>query len=284
MAVLRRVGLLLLSAGLLFLGMATVSGTASAADPAYNASLKAAHVGATNPGFGTGECPQAGWGWHFVLQGNDTTFLAVRATFETAGQITAFVSHPTAKHAYVFTPGPDKLLGAVAEVDGPDREFNLSHVCTGPQVSPTTSTTSTTTSTIAPEIVSTSTSTTHPVTTTSTTQPAIVISTSTTHPPAETTSTTHPVTTTSTHPPVVTTTEPAEVLGITTTIVEPTSTTEAVHSTSTTEAVVVLAANTSAAPTLPRTGSETRSLAMTGFALLLLGGVLLARSRTLTRS
>jgi hypothetical protein len=100
------------------------------------AHLKDAHVGATNPGFETGECPDNPfndntWGWHFVLQGNSTTFVTLSATFQNAGTITQFLSHPDAKHAYVWTPGPDTLLGATATVDGPDTEFNLSHVCPG---------------------------------------------------------------------------------------------------------------------------------------------------------
>ncbi|HEX2577531.1 MAG TPA: hypothetical protein VHK88_14360, partial [Aquihabitans sp.] len=138
MRTLRRIGSLLLVAGILSLVVAATGGTPSGADPVYNATLKAAHVNSTNPGFEEGDCPEEGWGWHFVTQGNDTTFLAIKAVFETAGPITEFISHPNAKHAYVFTPGPDKLLSAVAEVSGPDLTFNLSHVCGGPTVTTTT--------------------------------------------------------------------------------------------------------------------------------------------------
>jgi len=108
------------------------------AAPAFaaTATLKDEHKGSTNPGFESGDCPAnpngtGDWGWHFVLQGNDTTFNSVSAQFQNAGTITDFVSSPTAKHAYVFTPGPDTLIDASADVTGPDTEFNLSHVCTG---------------------------------------------------------------------------------------------------------------------------------------------------------
>ena len=100
------------------------------------AHLKGAHVGAMNPGFQTGTCPDNPFndntfGWHFVLPGNSTTFVTLSATFQNAGTITQFLSFPTGKHAYVWTPGPDTLLGATATVDGPQTEFNLSHVCPG---------------------------------------------------------------------------------------------------------------------------------------------------------
>jgi Domain of unknown function (DUF5979) len=100
------------------------------------ANLKAAHVGAMNPGFQTGTCPDNPFnddtfGWHFILPGNSTTFVTLSATFQNAGTITQFVSVPTGKHAYVWTPGPDTLLGATATVEGPQTVFNLSHVCPG---------------------------------------------------------------------------------------------------------------------------------------------------------
>ncbi len=96
------------------------------------AQLFAAHQGATNPGFAPGTCPAAGWGWHFVLRGTDTAFVTVAAQFATSGTITAFTAHPDAKHAYVYTAGPDTLLAAVATTNGgTQRVFNLSHVCAG---------------------------------------------------------------------------------------------------------------------------------------------------------
>ena len=39
------------------------------------------------------------------------------------------IQTPSDKHAYVFTPTADKLLGAWAGVNGPETEFILSHVC-----------------------------------------------------------------------------------------------------------------------------------------------------------
>jgi hypothetical protein len=100
------------------------------------ANLKEEHKGSTNPGFETGSCPvnpngTGDWGWHFILPGNDTDFVSVSAQFQNAGTVTDFVSDPTPKHAYVFTPGPDTLLDASAQVSGPQTEFILSHVCTG---------------------------------------------------------------------------------------------------------------------------------------------------------
>jgi hypothetical protein len=126
----------------------TVAGAAlmlSAMSPAAAslATLKPEHVGSTNPGFQSGPCPDnlngpEDWGWHFVLQGNDTTFNSVSAVFQNEGTVTDFVSDPPGKpkHAYVYTSGPDTLLGATADVTGPDTEFVLSHVCTGTTAGP----------------------------------------------------------------------------------------------------------------------------------------------------
>jgi hypothetical protein len=121
---------------LVVLGVGMTLALVAAPAFAATATLKEEHKGATNPGFEAGECPTnpngtGDWGWHFVLQGNETTFNSVSAQFENAGTITDFVSTPTGKHAYVFTPGPDTLIDASADVTGPDPEFNLSHVCTG---------------------------------------------------------------------------------------------------------------------------------------------------------
>ena len=107
----------------------------TAADPnGIPATLHDAHVGATNPGFSTGTCPSSAsgsWGWHFVLPEDDTTFVSIRVTFLHEGVVTSFISHPTGKHAYVYTHQADTLLGASAMVDGSQTRFNLSHVCTG---------------------------------------------------------------------------------------------------------------------------------------------------------
>lgn len=119
----------------------------SAADGGTPATLHDDHIGATNPGFSKGSCPSSSygtWGWHFVLPGNDTTFVSISVTFEHEGTVTSFISHPTGKHAYVYTHQADKLLSATAMVDGPQTWFNLSHVCTG-SYEPTTTTAPTTT-------------------------------------------------------------------------------------------------------------------------------------------
>ncbi|HEV8296490.1 MAG TPA: hypothetical protein VGQ20_04310, partial [Acidimicrobiales bacterium] len=114
--------------GTLLCGLGLVAALASAALPASatdeaTATLKPAHVGATNPGFTEGDCPSAGWGWHFVLSGNFTDFVSVTATFLVDGQ-TEVVNAPDAatnsivydKHAYLFTSGPGVLQSATATV------------------------------------------------------------------------------------------------------------------------------------------------------------------------
>jgi hypothetical protein len=91
------------------------------ADPGTPATLHSDHIGATNPGFTSGTCPSSAngtWGWHFVLPGDDTSFVSISVTFEHEGTVTSFISHPSAKHAYVYTHQADKLLGATAMVDG----------------------------------------------------------------------------------------------------------------------------------------------------------------------
>ncbi len=96
----------------------------------------------TNSGYGDkGDCPEspAQWGWHFVLPGNDTSFVKLTVTFENAGEVvvTTF-GPPTAQHAYVYTSTDDTLKSATAEVTGGEVDwFNLSHVCTGTTVQET---------------------------------------------------------------------------------------------------------------------------------------------------
>ena len=98
------------------------------------ASLKAAHIGSVNPGFTTGDCPLSPdgdqYGWHFVFPGTKTSFVSISCFFEKAGKIIKMIQVPSNKHAYVFTPGPDKLQSAYAVVSGPDTVFLLSHICT----------------------------------------------------------------------------------------------------------------------------------------------------------
>ena len=105
--------------------------------------LHSSHVGATNPGFQADSCPtppagkEGWWGWHFVMP-NNNNFTSLSVTFQNAGTFSAdpfpgsaFVAHPDNSHAYVWTPGPDTLLGGSATSDGANEFFNLSHVCAG---------------------------------------------------------------------------------------------------------------------------------------------------------
>jgi hypothetical protein len=143
----RRVGVLLaglaIAAGLV--AVMVPSATADSGDQ-VTASLKAAHVGATNPGFTEGECPSEGWGWHFVLPGDFTDFVSVTATFLVDGSTETVTAPDPAtnsvvdgKHAYLFTSGPGVLTSATATVvlneqgvelgKTVETTFNLSHVC-----------------------------------------------------------------------------------------------------------------------------------------------------------
>ena len=103
--------------------------------------LKTDHVGAENPKFSRGACPTSSngylYGWHFILRGRETVFLKINCTFKYAKTVTEMVNHPSNKHAYVFTPTPDTLLGAVARVNGSGREIILSHICYPDTTSPT---------------------------------------------------------------------------------------------------------------------------------------------------
>lgn len=138
---------------------AEASGASPGPDVTTTATVKGAHIGATNPGFTAEQtCPYEGWGWHFVLPGNQWEFVAITATFANAGAVSSpVVFHPTAKHAYLWTPGPDTLVGATATVAATHRpgqvpdapvEFNLSHVCWDSTPFTTTTTTPQTTTTV----------------------------------------------------------------------------------------------------------------------------------------
>ena len=201
-SIVRRVGAAALIAGLalvVFASVASAEETTPTDTPAAvtedvttaatgSATLKSAHVGSTNPGFGTGSCPSnttgfpGDWGWHFVFQGSTTDFATLTVTFDApphddvaggsdsnpadnltisgnavgAGGTQAFVSHPNAKHAYVFTPGPGyMLLSGSATTSGTDldTEFNLSHVCAGTTTTTTTAPPTTTTIEVSPTTV-----------------------------------------------------------------------------------------------------------------------------------
>ena len=125
---------------------------ASTTSSSGSASLHSPHQGASNPGFTEGDCPSVGYGWHFVLPGNDSAFVTITARFDHAGTVTDFESYPTSKHGYIYTPGPDTLLGAEATVTGTAERFVLSHVCTP---STTTTTIPSTTTTTIPSTMTT---------------------------------------------------------------------------------------------------------------------------------
>ncbi len=98
------------------------------------ANLHEPHQGASNPGHREGTCPgsPAQYGWHFVL-GPDTDFVTITATFQDAGQVSSSgpFNQPTSMHAYLYTSGPDTLLNATAQVNGPSTRFVLSTCARG---------------------------------------------------------------------------------------------------------------------------------------------------------
>lgn len=127
----------------LLLAMALTLAFSTVAFAEETVPLNPAHVGATNPGFGAGTCPtppagqEGWWGWHFIMP-NNNTFTSLTVTFASAGTFSAspfpgsvFVASPDNSHAYIWTPGPDTLLGGSATSDGSNTFFNLSHVCPG---------------------------------------------------------------------------------------------------------------------------------------------------------
>ncbi|BAJ26889.1 hypothetical protein KSE_10550 [Kitasatospora setae KM-6054] len=78
------------------------------------------------------EIPATQDGWHFVLPGNDASFVKLTVVFEPGGQqvVTSFPNNPAGKHAYVGSAKGATLVSAVAEVEGGDQpKFNLSHTC-----------------------------------------------------------------------------------------------------------------------------------------------------------
>jgi hypothetical protein len=118
-------------------------------------------------------------GWHFVLDGNVTHFHSITATLLLANGTTTtvtlnqgdFISHPTGKHAYVYTPAGATLIDATAQVKpapgaAADAQlttrFLLSHVCVyvPPAPTPTPTATATATATATPAVTVTVTATT----------------------------------------------------------------------------------------------------------------------------
>jgi hypothetical protein len=241
-------------------GVVLASGVVAAPnwDPSDNAYLHAQHKGSSNPGFAaSGTCPtppegaSGDWGWHFVLQGSSTTFVTIDVDFQNDGfhQHVPFVAQPDAKHAYVYTAGPDTLLDARAFVSGPATEFVLSGICTG--------TTSTTTTTTTEE----STTTTEESTTTTTTEESTTTTTTTEQPTTTTTGGGLPSSTTTTAPT-------GSVLPSST---EPPTTAQ--------PAASVLGEQVTRDQTIPRTGIDSDALFPIGLALLLAGLVFIAHAQ-----
>lgn len=131
-----------LSSVTLILALALTSISNASALQSPTVPLHSSHVGATNPGFQQDTCPtppagkEGWWGWHFIMP-NNNNFTSLSVTFQNAGTFSAdpfpgvFTAHPDNSHAYIWTPGPDTLLGGSATSDGANEFFNLSHVCGG---------------------------------------------------------------------------------------------------------------------------------------------------------
>jgi LPXTG-motif cell wall-anchored protein len=237
-----------------------------------NATLHAAHVGATGSGFQQGDCPDVkGWGWHFVVPANGD-FVTLSVRFAKAGTVTLGAGDfgpPDASHAYVFTRSDDTLLSGTATVTGGKKDtFNLSHTCPGETEQPPTPTPTTNPPTTNPP----------------TTNPP------TTNPPTTSPPTTNPPTTS---PPMTTppaTTEPTPTSSATTTSASPTP---SLTSTPTGEPTPSQTTSTTGTPavspsvkgtklvrgrTLPQTGTSVVPLALLGCALVAIGGVAILRS------
>ncbi len=132
----------------------------------YDTYLNEGQLGSTAASKDNGEsCPEDAsvdglTAWHFVLQGSANDFETLDVTFDfgegpvelagltpvlvddletfdwsTFDKATEFISHPTLKHAYVYTSGTGTavLVDAAAQVTGADPadKFQLSHTCVG---------------------------------------------------------------------------------------------------------------------------------------------------------
>lgn len=102
-----------------------------------NATLKDSQVNSTNPGFAPGTCPVGPYpyGWHFILPNigsTQSTFVSIQCTFLYAGVVSDFIYGANPNQVFLYTPGPDTLLGCSAVVSGPQTTINLSHVCYNP--------------------------------------------------------------------------------------------------------------------------------------------------------
>ena len=113
--------------------------------------------------------------FHFVLDGNDYSFVELTAEFDTGDVTVTTFGPPSDKHAYVKAPAGSVLENAYADItpddEGQPSDFQLSHVCVGTPSTSTTSSAPVTTSSSAPVTTSSSapvtTSSSAPVTTSS---------------------------------------------------------------------------------------------------------------------
>jgi LPXTG-motif cell wall-anchored protein len=100
------------------------------------AELKEEHKGANSETYPGENCDpnEERVVWHFILPGNETIFISLTAEFQngpdqTTGTGDDTVGPPSDKHAWIYTDTDNVLVDARAEVDGPQTEFVLSHVC-----------------------------------------------------------------------------------------------------------------------------------------------------------
>jgi LPXTG-motif cell wall-anchored protein len=125
-------------------------GTLRCADPVADAPVEVPvtnAVGATNPGFTAGTCPNSStgetYGWAFVAPGAGMVIESLRVEFASAGTVTFFIPGSSGAQAYMFTPGPDEIVNATATVSGADTDqvtVELVFVCSpddAPEPDPT---------------------------------------------------------------------------------------------------------------------------------------------------
>ena len=237
--------------------------------------------------------------WHFVITPNNGKYAFVTINLDIGGSMQSFSGSAIVpnggQHDNVFVEVPadasySELNDGDADItpSGDYQKFVLSHVCHGTGY--TTTTTPTTTPTSVPcedDPYCNETTTTVPEETTTTTVPE---ETTTTTVPEETTTTSIPEETTTTVPEATTTTTDATTTTTTTTASsipdEPTTTVQSSSGPTTSLAayppirVEAAGTPTTVVAQLPRTGSDgTKSFAVVGALLVLLGGALLIGTR-----
>jgi hypothetical protein len=129
-----------------FAVLMTALGASIAAWGAETATLKEAHQNSDSATYHESESCDPNEdriAWHFILPGNETTFESLTAEFAGNVFVTApgpngTLGPPSHKHAYVYTDSDTTLINATAQVNGPEREFVLSHVCSNEEAAPET--------------------------------------------------------------------------------------------------------------------------------------------------